>query len=463
MSLQKVRTPSTALVLSLLLAAAAAGQDAPPPATPPPDTPAQPAQPAQPPPAAPQLSPEDEAKLLREAAEEEATGPAPAGPTTPEDDLRRSLNDEVQDSQSTLYRQLVDSFNAIANRANSFNPRLTVSGDFLGRLALGPDETVVDGVNVDDRIALREGELDLRADVDPYAKGVLILAVGEDTPGSYGIDIEEGYITLEALPWRLHAQLGRARMPFGRMNALHTHDLPQATRPYALNDLFGGDEGLVEDTAILSWLAPKVPLELKAAVLNGENKGLFAGSSSNFPAFLGRAEYFVQLTQDAFVSVGTSYLYGFNDAPDPVTPRRHMPRQESQVWGADLLAKWSWNELRSIVFQGEVFTMKKERAGRAVDHAFGAYAFAQVQPFDRWYFGARYDWSNYDEQVEGHRQWAASGWVSFYTTEFLRFRLGYEHRERQTTDGGKPDNDTLFFEITFVFGSHPAEPFWVNR
>ena len=24
-------------------------------------------------------------------------------------------------------------------------------------------------------------------------------------------------------------------------------------------------------------------------------------------------------------------------------------------------------------------------------------------------------------------------------------------------------NDTVFFEVTYVFGAHPAEPFWVNK
>jgi hypothetical protein len=38
--------------------------------------------------------------------------------------------------------------------------------------------------------------------------------------------------------------------------------------------------------------------------------------------------------------------------------------------------------------------------------------------------------------------------------------VGYEHRERQ---GGDDDLDTIFVQLTFVFGSHPVEPFWVNR
>ena len=54
-----------------------------------------------------------------------------------------------------------------------------------------------------------------------------------------------------------------------------------------------------------------------------------------------------------------------------------------------------------------------------------------------------------------------SAYVSYYTTEFFRMRLGYEHR---ASDHEEEDGlNSLFVEFNFVFGSHPAEPWWVNR
>jgi hypothetical protein len=43
----------------------------------------------------------------------------------------------------------------------------------------------------------------------------------------------------------------------------------------------------------------------------------------------------------------------------------------------------------------------------------------------------------------------------------LRFRLGVEHAESDvdTLDG----RDTALLEINFIFGSHPVEPYWVNK
>jgi hypothetical protein len=48
--------------------------------------------------------------------------------------------------------------------------------------------------------------------------------------------------------------------------------------------------------------------------------------------------------------------------------------------------------------------------------------------------------------------------VSFFTTEFLRFRLGYKHTER--SGFGSPSTiDELLFQSTFILGAHPADLF----
>jgi hypothetical protein len=398
---------------------------------------------------------------LREAADEELTGPDAASGSE-EDRLRAQADLIAEEDEDPEKAQLLAAFSSIANRLNAFNPRITIFGDALGRVAGSSAELVEEGRNRDDRLGIREIELDFRADIDPFAKGVLILAAEEEEPGEYALGVEEAYLTFETLPFGFRGKLGRFRIPFGRINQLHTHDLPQATRPYPSVDVFG-EEGFVENAAQLSWLTPWIPLEFHGLVLNGENEAFLAGGDSDDPAFLGRAEYFIQLHDTAFLSLGASYLFGYNDAPDPATDRPSRARQESHLWGADLLFKWQPSQFRSVVVQGEVHGLKKERPGRVTEHGFGAYGFVQVQPFQRWFVGARYDFSNYMEGQEDRKQHAVGGWVSFYTTEFLRLRVGYEHRERSTTRGGEPDLDTFYFQVTFVFGSHPVEPFWFNR
>jgi hypothetical protein len=438
---------------------------------------------------------DDEAEALRKAAETEADkdkdkdkdagkppkrvgGEAAAG-LSEEEKLRAEARLAAQDEEERDRGPISRMLGAVSAGANAFNPRMVVAGDILGRLATNREKTVTDGVSPDDRFFVREMELDLRADIDPYAKGVAIISVSETDPGQYGVDIEEGYLTLDSLPASFKLQLGRVRVPFGRMNALHTHDLPQSTRPYFIQDLFGED-GYNDNAAVLSWLAP-IPITLTAAILGGENEKALM-KNANRPAVLGRAEGFWQMTDTTFASLGVSYLTGWTDVRGPIDRPKHSV-DEAHYGCADLTIKWQPNKRMSLVFLTEAYRVFNHEhdvttttfdpitgltttsTSTVRDRATGVFTFVQFQPLERWYFGGRFDWSDYDSGVNDNQQWAASGWVSFYTTEFLRFRVGFEHRERRLRgDTPHPSpNDTLFFEVTFVFGAHPAEPFWVNK
>jgi hypothetical protein len=71
-------------------------------------------------------------------------------------------------------------------------------------------------------------------------------------------------------------------------------------------------------------------------------------------------------------------------------------------------------------------------------------------------FGLRYDWTE-DPTTAGH-EWAVGPYLSFSTTEFLRFRIGYKHTER--SGFGSPSTiDELLFQATFILGAHPADLF----
>ena len=74
--------------------------------------------------------------------------------------------------------------------------------------------------------------------------------------------------------------------------------------------------------------------------------------------------------------------------------------------------------------------------------------------------GLRGDWVQAidDDRLD---RWAVHPYLSYYLTEFLRVRVAFEHRwsDLAHEDG----RDTLLTELNFLFGSHPPEPFWVNR
>jgi hypothetical protein len=342
---------------------------------------------------------------------------------------------------------------------NALNPRITVFGDMLAPIELTGNET-----EFDDRFSVREIEIDLRAAIDTYASGVLILGVEEEEPGEYIIDAEEAYVTLDTLPWRLRAKIGRFFPAMGNANRLHTHDLPWSIRPYPNQDFLGGGEGWKENGAMLSWLAPplgSLALTFTGWVLNGENPNVLAGSSSDDPAWMGRAEASFDFDGMNQITLGSTFLFGFNDEEG---------EQETKLTEVDVLLQHRPNAWLSAVLMGELYYLEKEQAA-GTEYAFGAWVGLQAQPglgylwspLQQTYLGVRYDWSDYDSQVEGAEQWSVSTYLSYYTTEFLRFRIGYEHRERASTFYGNPDEDRIYLQVTMVFGSHPAEPFWFNR
>lgn len=345
---------------------------------------------------------------------------------------------------------------------NAFNPRLTVFGNFVGRI---DDRTVrnEDGDRIDDRFNLREVELDFRAAIDNWADGVLILTVESEVPGEFETGVEEGYVVLrkipglDAAPWGLQCKVGKFRPEFGRFNRIHTHDLPQTTRPLALRT-FLGEEGFVQDGIAASFSVPTCfessDLGVTLQVLNGGGIAVGEDNSGNDPAYAGRVKWFQDLGGGHDCEVGASWWVGKAD---------ELGMDRAYLAGLDFTYKWKpfeageWN---SVLIGGELYYASIETTGSPTQTPIGGFAWAQYQFTKNLYLGGRFDYTE-DLATSSMEDRAASAWLSWYTTEFLRFRLGYEHLWGDTpeVDG----LDTVFFELNFVFGSHPAEPYWVNR
>ena len=348
-------------------------------------------------------------------------------------------------------------------RPNAFNPRITAFGDFVGRLDNRPvmsehhhgDEAdTADGAREDDRAALRSFELDFRADVDPFAKAVAVVGLHEHAPDDFAIHPEEVYVTFETLPWRLRAKVGKFLASMGVTNRLHPHDLPQTTLPL-VNEHWLGEEGMNAQGAELSWLVPQSladSIEVTFGLFSGELDYL-AGGDSNDPAFLGRVAVFETLSDSEFLQVGTSHLVGWTDADG---------KHSAWLGGLDVMYRWRPTDRpfeTSLFAQAELFLSDRETE-EGTTKSLGAYGLVQYQPWRDIYVGTRFDWMEPLDRFEGHgRAWAGGLWLSYYTSEFLRLRLGYEHRGIVRAD----DLDTLWLQVTFVFGSHPVEPYWFNK
>ena len=393
-------------------------------------------------------------------------------------DSLKALNNQDESIES-LEERLEKRFTDLENKINNavrgtspiiFNPRTTA---FINFAARGDNKTAFneDGsVEISNRPFLRSTELDFRAPVDPYAEAVAILSVEDEAGQGFALDPEEVYglikrlPLLESAPMGMKLKVGKFRAPFGVSNRLHLHDLPWTTRPLVISKLLGTEHGDFFESGFnpigadfdffLPNPIPYTTLEMNIDIVKSGDLGMSGGVGGRQPAWLAHLTLSADLMNEHIVVLGAS---GYAERGRPSV----------SLLGLDATYKWAPSEQRSsrsAVVGGEIFwgrrTAIDSLQAEQVVRPRGWYGFAQVQLSYWLYLGIRYDWAQDPlESLPVTRSLAA--YASYYTTEFLRFRIGYEHR---TSDNDVVNGlNTAVLEINFVFGSHPTEPYWVNR
>ena len=403
-----------------------------------------------------------------------AAAQTPPPPTPPPDPLKALEEDvkDLQDENKDLKSELDDlkarqAASKPPTLLNALNPQITA---FLNGAARADNHPVFSpaGAEIDSRPFLRTAEFDFRAAVDPYADAVAILSLEDEAGAGFSADVEEGYVVvkrlpvLETAPLGLKLKLGRYRAPFGSMNKMHMHDMPWTTRPLPIARLLGTENGEFFESGynavgadaelILPSIGDAVE-ELNLDVVDGGDIAVSAGAH-NHPGYLGHYNLFFTVHETSDFNIGASAYYEPGD-------------HRVALYGGDFLYKWkplAAGEFHSFVLGGEVFYADRKFADEmSVERhtmPLAWYGFAQLQLSWHVYAGARYDWTE-DPADDTLRTQLAAGYLSYYTSEFLRFRLGYEHR---WSDIAAEDGiDSLIAEVNVVFGSHPTEPYWVNR
>jgi hypothetical protein len=412
--------------------------------------------------------------LLCAQADGAKAPPAPAKDSTQQQDSKvQDRLDDQEDRIKDLERRLAEtqklqSQTTSANPFTVLNPRMTVAGDFLWRfddkrVYLRNDPT---GDRIDDTINMREVELDLRASVDPYVDAMAVISVESEVPGQFGISVEEFYVTIKSLPlpfWETpplgtKIKVGRFRTAFGMNNISHTHDLPQSDRPLVIQEFLGG-EGMVANGIGTSSFLPSpgdTALELNLQVLQGGNSNV--ATDNNRLSYLSNLNWFVPISDEHSVNVSAIGFYGVDDKD---------AGHQSRVASLDLLYKWKplkQGEYNSFLLGGQLFYASHEFAdplgvGERT-HPFGYTVFAQYQLSSRLYAGLRWDQTDMLTDDTQHRK-QISPYLTWYTSEFFRARLTYQHT---WSDNPVENNlDSFFLELVVVFGAHPPEPFWVNK
>ena len=404
-----------------------------------------------------------EEKLNRQPAPPPTTAPAASG-ATEQDDIDRTRAAILEDVQS---RGVVS---GIERLGQDFNPRIAVITDFVGSVTPRNDR----GNDAYNRFDVREAELDLRAAVDPRADAVVVFAferdvhnpifpeVGEDEEEE-GVEssanVEEAYLFLHdfGVP-NLTAKVGRFHVRFGRQNMLHLHDLPTTDAPF-VNQAFLAPEALTDAGASFSYVVPPKYtggqyIEAVAEILSGEGADsesptLSGGLDVDSPALNLHVLWNTDVRRDLNLELGASWLTAHRSADNG---------QDVNLFGVDvtLLRTDPSGGFNNTMLQGELMYGDVDN-DEGTNHALGAYVVAQQQLNRDVYAGVRLDWTE-DPNDDSQEAWGVTPYVSWYWSEFLRWRFSYQHRETEVDA-----EDIFYVQATWIFGAHPPHPYWSMR
>lgn len=352
-------------------------------------------------------------------------------------------------TDSTLLKQITEDMQANNQQpapqqtrsAISANPDLGVVADFrTSYLSSGKK-------NMD--AYLDETELSLQSVVDPYIRADFFLSLSRDPiTHKYGIEVEEGYLTTLTLPAKLQLKVGKFREAVGRINPVHPHALPFIDLPAAYVNYFG-EEGLNDEGASLSWLAPTKAFyqELVFQATSGasESPSFNRGDNNHF-IYLGHLKNFFTLSDNATLELGLTGITGSNDSS-----------KNTNIAALDLTYKWKpvqMNTYKSLTWQSEFFYGNAKYTADKAHNSFGLYSFIEDQVAKRWFLTGRYDYAQrpYDKNILEQAYSITAGW---YATEFQKIEIEGKH----TSVNVEPDYNQAWLRWIFVIGAHGAHQY----
>lgn len=341
---------------------------------------------------------------------------------------------------------------------------------------------------------LRETELALAANIDPYFRGVAIASLAPEG----GVDVEEAYFQTLALPQGFTLKGGRFFSGLGYLNEQHQHawDFQDAPLPYRA---FLGNQ-LAQDGVQLKWIAPTdVFIELGAELASGSQ---FPGNDRNKNG-VGASALLAHVGGD----IGDSYAWraglsrlstasqnrSYTDVDALGNPVVNSFSGDSKLWVADFILKWSPHgnpEYNNFKLQGEYFDRREDGRLTYNDTAqavprfglgtnsfntaqSGWYLQSAWQFMPRWRVGYRYDRLNYGSVnngvvnnrlgptaadfplLAGYSPSRNTVMFDWSPTEFSRLRLQFAADKSRL---GLTDNQVLV-QYLYSLGAHGAHKF----
>jgi hypothetical protein len=338
---------------------------------------------------------------------------------------------------------------------------------------------------VEEGFNVREVELWLSGEVDPYFKAYTTIAVSEE-----GAELEEIVVRTAGLPLGFELLGGKFLSRFGRINSQHPHEWDFIDRPliYALSF---GDHGLLEKGVQLSWLAP-TPFYLLFGLeaFQGKNEKTFNTVGGDYlpdkdgpRTWVGWLKYSPNLPQNHGVQAGL--FGGFGDHQEAHTGEEeeadHYLNGTSSFCGADIVYKYDTGKAYGhgdFITQAEYFYRKQDldidyHAGNPdligrnrENRQDGYYVQALYGIFPRWRMGARWEELGLTNEIDlpdgselnFDESYRWTGMLDFSPTEFSRLRLQVNKGDYVLEDRHE-DFWQIYLQLLISIGTHGAHNF----
>lgn len=331
----------------------------------------------------------------------------------------------------------------------SLNPDISVIGNVLGGLATHP-ASCNDGIP-EKQLNLSELEVVVGSKIYPGISGLGVFTISPTSSGA-SVGIEEGYISIEQLMngVPIGARLGVVRLPFGKMNPQHAHTLPYADTPSCVQNLLGdfrgnGGEfvavlpapaGIFLQAQLGRWASvgdAPVDIDTPASISSGETYGLA------HPLTLGRLWASSSLGDNCEGELGASGAYGTAETVLPISGSNDI-----RILGMDSTWRFYFPHETRLMLQAEAI----QRTDPSLN-THGYYVLGTLRPGHFYEYGARYDWSQFDDTSGQHEKYA-SVFATRYLSEMTFVRLQVKSGINRD---GQHENE-LIGQMVFGFGPH---------
>jgi hypothetical protein len=313
-----------------------------------------------------------------------------------------------------------------------WNPDIGVVADTLFKHDSGREDT-----EGSDRLSVREVELVMGSFVDPYSRFDANIGFSDFED----VHIEEAYLTRFGLPLDTTARVGRFKPRIGKLLPQHRDVLDTADYPLVMRRYFGEDG--FSKTGVDFTKPLDLPFdsahEITAGILEGGNghEGTAFGAARRRPTVYSHLRNFWDITDVTNFELGATHVLGSSDDDAGM---------ETNILGVDGTFIHFYGPDQRIKLQSELFYAHQDQS--AEENALGTYGLLDVRFHKRWAAGARFD---YAELLRtGGSDTGYTGYLTFFQTEFARWRLQYNHID---STSGK-DDDQFLVQGIFAIGEH---------